>query len=86
MNSFEEKVIAAINDQKAQLLALQSLAVSLLRAMPPDMREQALQEWDTETESAKTVLLNSNAPEELLRGYDRYVKALNDLRVFPPRS
>ena len=79
-----EELEPIINDHKGQLMALQSLATALLRAMPLSMRSDALEEWDKETELGKTVLLNSSAPESLVAAYDRYVKILNDLRIVPP--
>ena len=77
----ENELIDALNDHKGQILALQSLVVSLLRALPTHTQATAIAEWEIEIEVAKTVLLNSSTPEEVVKAYDYYVTQVNNLRA-----
>lgn len=81
-----DEIIDTINDHKAELLALQSLTVALLRALPLDLQSRAFAEWDTETEFARTMLLSSKAPDDLAAAFEKYVAALNALRIRPPAT
>ena len=73
-----------INEQKGELVALTCFVTALFRALPLDLREDALGEFDTEREGVRVDLLNSGAPEDLLRGYDRKIRALNRMRFLRP--
>ncbi len=80
----EDEIIAAINDHKGHILAVQAFAIAVFRALPVEAQARALVEWDTEIEVAKTTLLNSSAPDDLVAAVERYADALNQLRSFPP--
>jgi hypothetical protein len=75
-----DELISVVNHQKVEVLALRALAVALLRAMPLDMQSRALSEFNTETDTARTVLLYSKVPDEVPAGFDRAVEAVNGLR------
>jgi hypothetical protein len=62
---------------------LQSLTISLLRAMPLDMRARVLSEWDKETEIAKTVFLNNSIPDQFSDAYDKCGHPLNPMPQSP---
>lgn len=77
----EAELIRVLDDHKAHLMALQCLANSIMRALPVNVQADVLREWDTETEAAKTMFLNSKAPDGLLHAFDQHVKNWNDLRA-----
>lgn len=83
--SRENEIIEAINDHKGHVIAVQALATAIFRALPIGVQASALAEWDIEVEVAKTVLLNSNAPDDLVSAVDRHVDVVNQLRLIPPR-
>lgn len=83
--SRENEIIEAINDHKGHLIAVQAFAIAVFRALSVEGQAAALAEWDTEVEVAKTVLLNSNAPDDLVSAVDRHVDVVNQLRLIPPR-
>jgi hypothetical protein len=60
----KDDVVSAINDHKGHLMALQSLILALLRAMPRDMQARALADFDIETNAARTAFLNLPTPED----------------------
>jgi len=75
-----ERIAAVVNDQKGELMALQCLVISLLRAMPAEMQAKALAEFDRETSIGGGVLRHSDLPKEVQEGFLRYVGHLNSLR------
>ena len=75
-----DRIAEVVNDQKGELMALQCLVISLLRAMPPDMQAKALAEFDRETVIGQGVLRHSETPKEVGEGFSRYVDHLNKLR------
>lgn len=75
-----------INEHKAELLALQCMMMALVRSLPTSAQADVLVQWDSEKEVARTILLNTSAPDALLQAFDRYVKIFDDQRVFPPRE
>ncbi len=75
-----EKIADVVNDQKGELMALQCLVISLLRAMPAEMQAKALAEFDRETVIGSGVLRHSELPKEVAAGFARYVEHLNKLR------
>lgn len=75
-----EKIADVVNDQKGELMALQCLVISLLRAMPADMQAKALAEFDRETVIGAGVLRHSELPKAVAEGFARYVEHLNRLR------
>lgn len=80
-----ETIAAVVNDQKGELMAMQCLVISLLRAMPPEMQAKALAEFDRETVIGRGVLRHSDMPKEVETGFSRYVEHLNKLRKIGPR-
>jgi hypothetical protein len=80
-----ETIAGVVNDQKGELMALQCLVISLLRAMPPEMQAKALAEFDRETSIGWGVLHHSDMPKEVEKGFSRYVEHLNKLRRIGPR-
>ena len=80
-----ETIADVVNDQKGELMALQCLVVSLLRAMPAEMQAKALAEFDRETVIGAGVLRHSETPPEVAQGFARYVENLNKLRKNGPR-
>lgn len=83
--SSTDKTASVVNDQKGELMALQCLVISLLRAMPAEMQGKALAEFDRETTIGRGVLRHSEIPKDVAQGFDRYVEHLNSLRKGPPR-
>lgn len=81
---YTEEIASAVNDQKGELMALQCLVVSLLRAMPSEMQAKALIEFDLETAIGRDVLRQSQLPKEVADGFSRYVENLNKLRKIRP--
>ncbi|MEO5700342.1 MAG: hypothetical protein ABIS17_04465 [Casimicrobiaceae bacterium] len=75
-----DKIADVVNDQKGELMALQCLVISLLRAMPADMQARALAEFDRETVIGAGVLRHSELPKAVAEGFSRYVEHLNMLR------
>ncbi len=80
-----ERMAAVVNDQKGELMALQCLVISLLRAMPAEMQAKALAEFDRETVIGAGVLRHSETPKPVGEGFERYVHHLNSLRKTGPR-
>ena len=80
-----DRIADVVNDQKGELMALQCLVISLLRAMPPEMQAKALAEFDRETVIGRGVLRHSETPKEVEVGFARYVDHLNKLRKIGPR-
>lgn len=78
------RMAEVVNDHKAELLALQCMVMALVRALPTNLQAEVLEQWDSEKEVARTILLNTSAPEALLQAFDRYVSAFDDQRLFPP--
>ncbi len=81
-----EQFASAVNDQKGELMALQCLVISLLRAMPPDAQAKVLAEFDRETCIGRGVLRHSDIPKEVAQGFDRYLENLNKLRKAAPNG
>ena len=79
-----DRIIQTMNQQKGELLSHNCLILSLLRALPRDRQAAALQEFDTECNIARTVLLNSEAPDDVLQSFELHVSAVNGLRFQPP--
>jgi len=77
-------VVESINEQKGELTALTCFVTALFRALPLDLREDALGEFDAEREGVRVDLLNSGASEDVLQGYDRKIRALNRMRFLRP--
>lgn len=75
------KLAHVVNNQKGSQLALQALATAILRALPPEVLASALAQWDMEKEVAKTVLLNSQAPDDVIEGFDTIASAVDALRI-----
>jgi len=75
-----DRIGKAINEQKGTITAVLSLLTSIVRALPIDQQAKALAAFDTECEVARTVLLNSQAPDDVLNGFDLLVKALDSIR------
>lgn len=78
------KLIDVVHAQKGELAFLQTLVLALLRSLSFEQRGEAIREFDKEVEAARSVLLYSVAPEEVLASFEHHVKNLNSLRVFPP--
>src|SRR5512141_1116650 len=80
-----EHMAAVVNDQKGELMAMQCLVISLLRAMPGEMQAKVLAEFDRETVIGAGVLRHSETPKQVSEGFERYVRHLNSLRKTGPR-
>ncbi len=86
-----DRIADVVNDQKGELMALQCLVISILRALPRDMQAKVLAEFDRETVIGRGVLRHSDTPKAVAAGFDRYVEHLNRLRkptheAPPPRE
>ena len=79
-----DHVTESFNELTGELTALTCFVTALFRALPLDLREDALSEFDTEREGVRVDLLNSGAPEDVVRGYDKKIRALNRLRFLRP--
>jgi hypothetical protein len=76
-----DQLIETVNQQKGELLAVRCLINGVLRSLPLDQRTTARAEFDAECEAARTWLLNSSAPEELLKSFESHVAGQNDLWI-----
>jgi len=76
-----DRIGKVINHQKGEITALLSLLTSIVRALPIDQQAKALAAFDTECEVARTVMLNSKTPDDVLNGFDLLVKALDGIRL-----
>ena len=79
-----EPFVHAVNDQKGELMALECLVVSLLRAMPHETQAKVLAEFDRETCIGRGILRHFELPKDVAQGFDRYVEHLNKLRKDQP--
>ncbi len=79
-----DKAIKALNEQKGNVMALSCLLMGVLRALPYWQRVNALREFDTEAELARTVLLNSKVHDDVLNGFDQQLASLNHTRLQKP--
>jgi len=79
-----DRIIQKLNEQKGEILAMSNLVLSIVRALPIDLQAKVLTEFDKEREITKTVLLNSSAPDDVLRSFDNIVEAFNKLRLDRP--
>jgi hypothetical protein len=75
-----QSIASVVNDQKGELMAMQCLVISILRALPRDLQAKVLAEFDRETVIGRGVLRHSETPAEVGQGFDRYVEHLNRLR------
>jgi hypothetical protein len=75
-----DRIADVVNDQKGELMGLQCLVISILRALPADMQARVLAEFDRETVIGAGVLRHSDTPTTVAKGFARYVDHLNALR------
>lgn len=75
-----DRIGKVINEQKGTITAMLTLLTSIVRALPIDQQAKALAEFDTDCEIARTVMLNSQTPDDVLSGFDLQVRALDGLR------
>lgn len=61
-----------INQQKGQLIALHFFIGAVFRAMPSTAQQTVISEWPKELELFRTVLLNSEAPDDVADAFDLY--------------
>lgn len=71
---------------KGEILGLSTLAIALLRGISLEQQIAVMSEFDQEAEIARTTLLNSAAPDLLLRSYDAVIDRVNALRFVPPAT
>jgi len=76
--------LESLDEHKGELTALTCFVTAIFRALPLDLREDVLGEFDTEREGVRVDLLNSGTTEAVLRGYDRKIRALNRMRFLRP--
>lgn len=81
-----DRIIQALNEQKGESIALTCRVVALLRGITMDQRSAVVRAFDTECESARVGLLHSGASDEVIRGFETALQALNGLRVLPPKD
>ena len=81
-----DRIIKTINEQKGEMMAMQCLLASVFRALPADRQALAFAKYDKDVEIARTVLLNSHAPDAVHASFDRAVDALNELRSIKLRA
>ena len=75
-----DNVADTVNHQKGELVALNCLLISIFRALPVSLQAQTLLDLQTERDVAKTVLLNSTAPDEVLKGLDDFFSRFEQRR------
>lgn len=75
-----DRIIEALNKQKGELMACQSLVLSMFRALPIDLQARAWHDLLREREVAKTTFLNAAIPDAVIAGYDAAMSALDALR------
>lgn len=75
-----DHISKAINEQKGTSMAMLSLLTSIVRALPIDQQAKALAAFDTECEIARTVMLNSKTPDDVLSGFELMVRGLDSIR------
>ncbi|WP_458718304.1 hypothetical protein [Pseudomonas gregormendelii] len=78
-----EQVINKLNEQKGEVIATQALLLGILRALPIDLRAEAIREFDVEIATARSTLAYLPIPEEVISGLENYVRALNHIRMSP---
>ena len=71
--TLRDDLIAKLNDQKGQLMALKAIMTALLRALPEDMREEAFDGLEAQAEAARTAFLNSMAPDDVAAAFEHYI-------------
>lgn len=73
-----------LTELKGNVLAMEAMLISILRAMPRPQLEETLQEFDQEQESARVTLLNSPRANDLvLHGFDSCAQRMSS-RFHPP--
>lgn len=77
MNTNE--IVSQLHEQKGQLMAYSALFAAILRGMNQTNLLQTIAEFDTECNAAKTMLLNSSAPEAVLESFDRHAAVIATL-------
>lgn len=80
MTPATEKMIATMNAQKGELVGVQCTLVALVRSLPREQQEAFFGELEIEIEHARSTLLNSPVPDEVIGGLESFVKGWNHLR------
>lgn len=83
MTDVTDKIIDKLNEQKGEIIATQALLLGVLRALPIELRAEAIREFDIEIATARSTLAYMPVPDEVINGLENYVKALNHIRVSP---
>lgn len=74
-----ERLVAVTDQQKGELLFLQTIVVSLFRAMPRPVQTDALNRFDKAVESIRTSALYSEAGDRVLASFDYAVASADKL-------
>lgn len=70
-----QNLVLAVDQQKGELLYLESLFISIIQAMSPEIQASAFQYFLKASESAKRAALFSQASEDVISTFDAYVEA-----------
>jgi hypothetical protein len=73
------RLAEVVNDHKAELVALQCMMRALIRALPTTLQAEVLAQWDSEKEAARTMLLNTSAPDDLLKTFECHLEVLDGI-------
>ena len=72
VNEEFSKLIRATDEQKGELLFLQTLSLALLRSMPPEIQLNAAGQLGNLVESVRRSHLYSDASDDVIRSFDHY--------------
>ena len=79
MNNDIATLIGIVNEQKGELMFLETLVLAILRSLPSNILADALRRIDSEVEMARNALLDKNWLE-VLDSFDKHTKILKDIR------
>lgn len=74
-----ERLITVTDQQKGELLFLQTILVSLFRAMPRSVQTDALNRFDKAAEAVRASALHSEAGDQVLASFDHYAANVDKL-------
>ncbi len=81
-----ERITAALNNQKGELIGVHSMMAALVRVLSPADLARVLGEFDTEVAHARSTLAYSPVPEEVIAGFEGYVTMWRLIRGKPSQT
>lgn len=68
-----DKLVQVINQQKGEIAALTCFVTALFASLPPRERSAVIAQLDQEAELARTMFLNSPAPDDVSASFEHHV-------------